>query len=162
MGKWGSVGAAATGGVAVLALQAVLVYGIGLQIVLPESQMAPLSTALAKKFRADWPHMRHRIKKAITPLMHEEVNRLVSDIRITVGGTPIALPLSLKAQLAQDINRLLTANLEQYWGARWDPARVITPTLIEKAWAHPMVVHFWVRVDRVPVPCTLTLGGRSA
>ena len=144
-----------------LMLQAVLVYGIGLHIVLPVRQLAPLSIALANRFQEEWPHVRRSLTKSMTPLMQEEVKRLVSDIRISVGGTAIAPPPSLQVQLANAIDRLLNANLHRDLGNRSDLAQTLTPTLIQETLSHSLVVRFWVRVDSIPVPCILTIGGKA-
>ncbi len=152
--------ATAIGVCAVLAVEASLIYGIGIRVAMPTSQVAVISTAVSRHLQRAWPAMRRTTLASLKPLMHEEVNRMVGEITVDVGGAPVRLPRALRAQIADHIDRLLESNLESYLVRQFNPGAIVTPKLVKQALSQPLLLHVWVRAWHIPVPVTIVLSAR--
>lgn len=136
-----------------------MIYGVGLNISVPQSQVGDISTAVSQHLKAEWPAMRETALKSMRPLMRREVDRMVSQVTIDVGGTRVALPPDMQRQVAADINQLLESNLNSYFRTQFNPGQIVTPALVKQAMAKPLTVHLWVKTWGIPLPVTIHLGG---
>lgn len=125
------------------------------------SQVAMMSTLVSSHLKKSWPRMRQAALTSLKPVIHHEVDRMVAEITVDVGGMRVRLPDALQAEIAQDINRLLAKNLNAYFQHQFNPAMIVTPQLVRQALNQPLTVHLWVRAWRVPVPVTIVLPGTS-
>lgn len=149
----------AIGALAVLAAEALLIYGIGVTITVPESQATAISMVVAQHLQQEWPQMRRTAFESIRPIMRRQVDNIVANITVDVGGARIVLPPSLRSQVAANINRVLVGNIRTYFMQQFNPAEVLTPALIRQALKKPLAVNIWVDLWRVPVPVTVHMGG---
>ncbi len=147
------------GALSVLALQSLLIYGMGIHIVVSRTQAYGITRTLALHLREEWPSLRGPVLKAARPVVAQEVTRMVGAVTVDVGGVRVRLPVSLQKQLAKDINRLLLSDLHHYWSTRFNPNRLLTPQVVNQILARPLVLHAWVRAGIVPIPVTLSSGG---
>ncbi len=151
--------AAAAGFFALVAVEAVMIYAVGITTSVPKSQVGRVSTAVSSHLQTEWPAMRRTALNSMRPLMRREVNRMVSQVTIDVGGVRVTLPPDMRAQVAADINRLLESNLNTYFAKEFNPGQIISPALIREAMSKPLTVHLWIRALGVPMPVTIHLGG---
>jgi hypothetical protein len=142
-----------------LALQAVWIYGIGMVITIPASQARPLSATLSRQLQREWPAVRATALKSIRPLVKAQVESMVNQVTVDIGGVRVALPPSLRQQMAMDINRAMSRNLDTYFSRHFNPGALISPELIQKALEQPMRLKVWVDVWRLPLPVTVQVGG---
>ena len=149
---WGVLG----GALAILALQALLIFGVGVHVEVPKAQAYRLGMQAASHLQT----VRAPFLDAVKPLVTQEVNRMVGEVTLDVGGVRVPLPDSLQVQLAKDINRLLLANLNQYLSRGFNPKAFLTPQVIKEILARPLVLRVWVRTGFLPIPVTVSLGGR--
>jgi hypothetical protein len=151
---WAVVGAC---GLAIV--EALWIYGTGISVSLSSGQVAQATNRVAVQIRQEWPGMRQNVLKAVRPLLRREVQSMVKEVTVNVGGVPLVLPLTLQRQLAAHIERLLTQNLSEYFQGSFNPADMLTPALVRRALQKPLELHLWMRVGGVPVPVTVHLGG---
>ncbi len=142
-----------------LAIESLWVYGIGLVIRIPASQAGPLSVTLSRQLQRQWPAMRTTALKNIRPLVKAQVESMVNQVTVDIGGVRVVLPPSLQRQMAADINRAISRNLDAYFSSHFNPGTLISPSLIRKAMAQPIAMKVWVDVWRLPVPVTVRVGG---
>lgn len=161
MSGWRYVMAVAAGILTVFVGEAGWIYGPGLTASLPAGAVSHISAPLAEEINAQWPRLRGSVSKNFEPLMRAEVRQMVSEVRLDVGGVPISLPLSFQQRLSDRISRLLWVNLNDYLEHQFNPSQVFTPDLIRQALARPILLHVWIRVNGIPVPMTVRLGGES-
>ena len=141
------------------ALQAFWIYGIGLVIHIPAREAGPLSAALSRQLKREWPQMRATALKNIKPLVKSQVESMVNQVTVDIGGVRVVLPPSLRRQMAADIDRALSRNLDTYFSRQFDPGALISPKLIRQALQQPLSLKVWVDLWRLPVPVTVRAGG---
>lgn len=142
-----------------LALESVWIYGIGLVIKIPASQAGPLSATLSRQLQREWPVMRTTALKNIKPLVKAQVASMVNQVTVDIGGVRVALPPSLRRQMAVDINRAISRNLDSYFSRHFNPGTLVSPALIRKALEQPIAMRVWVDLWRLPVPVDVRVGG---
>lgn len=151
---------AAMGVLGLALVQGVFIYGGGIRIVVPASQICALSGPAAKQLRQEWPQVRNTVENTLQPLLRDQVRRMVGAITVDIGGVPISLPISLQSQVARQVDRLLVAHLTGYFKAGFNPSQILTPGIIHDALTRPVLMHVWVQMDGIPMPVCVRLGGR--
>ncbi len=142
---------------ALLAIEALLVYGVGLTITLPHSQADSVARTLSVHLQREWPQVQGPLLKSVEPILRQEVKGLVKQLTINIGGIRIALPPDVRNQVASQVDTALQASLADYFRHRFNPAQVMNPRLIRELLAQPVKLHLWVDVWRIPVPVTVQL-----
>ncbi|PSR23757.1 MAG: hypothetical protein C7B45_01705 [Sulfobacillus acidophilus] len=159
--RWHMLVSAGMGVCATLALEAGLVYGIGVRVVMPQSQVSVISAAMSEHLQRALPTMRGTILASLKPLMRQQVRQMVAEITVDVGGVPVRLPYTFQTKIARHIDQLLASNLDQYLAHQFYPGPIVTPRLVQQALREPLMLHIWVRTWHIPVPVTIVWRGSS-
>lgn len=138
-------------------LQAVIIYGIGLTISIPTTQIAPMSHTLASHLQHNWPQIRPYAEGTIDPMIRQQVDNLVNGIHFSVAGQDMTPPRETKAALAHELNRIVQQRVAAYLDRKAVPKKLLSPQLIAQVMRQPFTLKVWVHVGILPVPVTVKI-----
>lgn len=143
------------GAAVLLALECMMVYGIGVRVDVPKGQILALSKTVTRELDRRWPQIQAPLMSSMRPLVKAQVHHIVSTVTINIGGVPITLPPDLQKPVARELTTVVDVNLTQYFRHQFRPGQLLTPALVAGLLKEPVRIRVWVDLWRIPVPVFL-------